>query len=147
MSLPRDFELDSNELTMVSWLTLYTLISVYIFSILISIHFLRCWHREFVQQSRASLVGDHFLNSHDPNVWFRGDNERRNLMLITLRGQRVKNTRFLTLFYLPTVMNVSLVPAIHCIFRYQSRPTWCQQPSSVETDVVRSGFSAFNCSG
>ena len=36
---------------------------------------------------------------------------------------KVKNTRFLTLFYLPTVMNFSLVPAIHCIFRYQSRPT------------------------
>ena len=25
---------------------------------------LRCWHGEFVQQSRASLVGDHFLYSH-----------------------------------------------------------------------------------
>ena len=36
------------------------------------------WQREFVKQSRASLVGDHFLYSRDLNVWFRGDNVRRN---------------------------------------------------------------------
>ena len=41
--------------------TLYTLTSVCIFSILFSIHFLRCWQGEFVQQSRACLVGDNFL--------------------------------------------------------------------------------------
>ena len=46
-------------------LTLYTLTSVLIFSILISKHFLRSWLGEFVEQSRASLVGDHFLYSHD----------------------------------------------------------------------------------
>ena len=36
------------------------------------------WQREFVKQSRASLVGDHFLYSRDLNVWFRADNVRRN---------------------------------------------------------------------
>ena len=39
--------------------------SVCIFSTLFSIHFLGCWQGEFVQQSRASLVDDHFLYSHD----------------------------------------------------------------------------------
>ena len=28
---------------------------------------------EFVSQSRATLVGNHFLHSCEPNVWFRGD--------------------------------------------------------------------------
>ena len=46
-------------------LTIYTLTSVFRFSILLSIHFLRCWKGEFVQQSIAYLVGDHFLYSHD----------------------------------------------------------------------------------
>ena len=48
--------------------TLYTLTSVCIFSILLSRHFLGFWQGEFVQQSRASLVGDHLLYSHDLNV-------------------------------------------------------------------------------
>ena len=52
--------------------------------------FLRCWQGEFVQQSRASLVGGHFLNFYDPNVWFRGDIVRRNYTLVSLWGQRVK---------------------------------------------------------
>ena len=46
-----------------SSLTLDTLTSVCIFSILFSIHFLRCWQGEFVEQSRASLVDDHSLYS------------------------------------------------------------------------------------
>ena len=44
--------------------------SVCIFSILFSIHFLWCWQGEFVEQSRASLVGDQFLDSQDLNVFF-----------------------------------------------------------------------------
>ena len=58
-------------------LTLYTLTSVCIFSTLF-IHFLRCWQGEFVCQSKSFFPGDHFLNSHDCNVWFRGDIVRRN---------------------------------------------------------------------
>ena len=57
---------------------LYTLTSVCIFSILFPIHFLRCWQGEFVYQSRASLLGDHFLFSHVLDVWFKGDIVRRN---------------------------------------------------------------------
>ena len=38
------------------FLTLYTLTSVCIFSILFSIHFLRSWKGEFVQQSQASIL-------------------------------------------------------------------------------------------
>ena len=56
-----------------SWGKPYTLTSVYIFSILFSIHFLRCWQGEFVWQSRTFVVRDHFLYYHDLNVCFRGD--------------------------------------------------------------------------
>ena len=59
-------------------LTLYTLTSVCIFSILFSIHFLRCWQGEFVEQSWALLLDDHFLYSCDLNMWIRGDLVRRN---------------------------------------------------------------------
>ena len=72
------------------FLTIYTLKSGCIFSILFSIHFLKCWREEFVWQSRTSLVGDHFLYSRDPHGWFRGDIVRRNYMLVTLRGQIVQ---------------------------------------------------------
>ena len=48
--------------------------SVCIFSILLSIHFLRCLQGEVVYQSRASLVWDHLLHSclfflFDPGVF------------------------------------------------------------------------------
>ena len=59
--------------------TLYTLTSVCIFSILFSIHFLWYWQGEFVYQSRASLVGDHFLYSHDLDVWSMGWYCKENL--------------------------------------------------------------------
>ena len=58
--------------------THYTLISVCIFSILFSIHFLMCCEGEFVWQSRGSSVNYHFLYSHDLNAWLRDDIERRN---------------------------------------------------------------------
>ena len=67
-------------------LTLYSITSVCIFSILLPRHFLRLWQGEFVQQSRASLVGDHLLYSHDLDVWFRGDVVWRNWKLVTLRS-------------------------------------------------------------
>ena len=60
-----------------SELTLYTPTSPCIFTVLFSIPFLKYWQGEFVQQSRASLVCDHFLYSCDGNVWFRGDIVRR----------------------------------------------------------------------
>ena len=44
---------------------LYTLISVFIFSTLFSLHFLWFWQEEFVWKSCASLIGDHILYSHD----------------------------------------------------------------------------------
>ena len=59
-------------------LTLYILISLYKFSILFSIHFLGCWQGDFAQQSRACVLVDHFLYSHDLNVWFRADIIRGN---------------------------------------------------------------------
>ena len=59
---------------LITWvLTLYTLSSLCIFSLLFSVHFQRCPQEEFVQQSQASLVGDHFLHSHDFNVRFKGE--------------------------------------------------------------------------
>ena len=48
-----------------SVLTISIFKSVYTFSILFSIHFLRCWQGEFVEQSKASLAGDHFLYSQE----------------------------------------------------------------------------------
>ena len=36
-------------------LTIYPLTSIFIFSILFSVHFLRCWQEEFVQQWRVSF--------------------------------------------------------------------------------------------
>ena len=59
-------------------LIIYTLTSVRIFSILFSKHFLRWWQREFLSQSRAYLVADHFLFSRDRNTWFSGYTVRRN---------------------------------------------------------------------
>ena len=56
-----------------SYLTLYTLTSVCIFSTLFFIHFLGCWQGEFVFQSKGFFPGDHFLYSHDLNVWFWSD--------------------------------------------------------------------------
>ena len=46
---------------------------------------------EFVWQSSASLVADHFLYSHDCNEWFRGNMIGRNYMLVTLRCHRATN--------------------------------------------------------
>ena len=56
-------------------LILYTLISfcLLIFSLIFSINFLWHWLGIFVKQSRALLVGIHFLYSCDCNFWFRGD--------------------------------------------------------------------------
>ena len=59
-------------------LTLSTLTSVCIFSILFSVHFLRCWKGELVWQSRVSQAGDHFLHSCGFIVWSKGDIVRRN---------------------------------------------------------------------
>ena len=52
-------------------LTLSTLTSVSIFSIIFSTRFLWYWQGEIFEQSRASLVGKHFLYSRGLNVWFR----------------------------------------------------------------------------
>ena len=52
----------------INLLTLDILTSVNIFSIMFTIHFLRHCRGEFVEQSRASLVGDQFLYSCDLSV-------------------------------------------------------------------------------
>ena len=54
-------------------LTLYTLTSVCIFS---TYTFPNA--RRIFFQSKGFFPGDHFRNSHDCNVWFRGDIVRRN---------------------------------------------------------------------
>ena len=89
-------------------LTLYTLTSVCIFSMLFFIHFLMCWEGEFVQQSRGSSVGYHFLYSHDLNAWFKGDIESRNSILVTLWNLSVNNcTHFMySLHLLATIVKI-----------------------------------------
>ena len=42
-----------------------------------------------------SLVCDHFVYSHDLKVWFRSNIVRRNKILVTLRGQRIKKDNIL----------------------------------------------------
>ena len=66
--------------TKINWLTYQpsTLTPVCILSILFSTLFLGCWQGEFVQQSRAPFVGDHFLYSHDLKVRCRVDILRRS---------------------------------------------------------------------
>ena len=64
-------------LRLVMW-TLYTLTSVCIFSTQFFIHLLRCLQGKFVSQSNGFFPADHFLNSHDLNVWFRSDIVGRN---------------------------------------------------------------------
>ena len=71
---------------------LYTLTSACAFSILFFDHFLWLWQREFGFESKASLFDDHFLYSHDLYVWFKGDNARKNWMLVTLSSHRVKRS-------------------------------------------------------
>ena len=58
---PHDFYIYLNAYWQSVSLNIYNLTSPCIFSILFSIHFLRCWQGEFVYQSRECLVGDHFF--------------------------------------------------------------------------------------
>ena len=89
--IKRNHEIKSTQVQQITrLLTLCILTSVCIFSILFSIHFLRCWQGEFVYQSKAYFIGNHFLYFHDLNMWLTGDIVGRNLMLVTLRGQRVE---------------------------------------------------------
>ena len=68
-------------------LTLFTLMSVCIFSILFSIHFRRCWQGEFTQQLKVPFIGDHFLYSQGLNAWFSCDIVRRDQMpTVTVGG-------------------------------------------------------------
>ena len=59
--------------------------SICIFSILFSIHSLRGWEGEFVQQSRVSLFNWWSFPNYScgPKVWFRGYIIGRNEMLIS----------------------------------------------------------------
>ena len=81
-----NFETEEHKKPMLySFLTLYTLASVCIFSTLFFIHFLRHWQGEFVCWSKDSFHGDHSLYSHDLNVWLRADIVGRNKKLVNLR--------------------------------------------------------------
>ena len=53
-----------------------------------TLHFLSRWQGECVAQSGASLVGSHFLYSHNLNAWCGGDIVISNLILLTPNGQR-----------------------------------------------------------
>ena len=52
--------------------------SVCKFSILFSIHFLKCWQGEMCLKIKSFISWWSFLDSCDLNVWFRGDIVRRN---------------------------------------------------------------------
>ena len=77
--------------------TLYTLTSVYMFSILLLLYFPFYWQGEFVEQSRVSLVGDHFHHSFDLILRF-DSNIERNYILVTLKDWGVKGRLLVFLF-------------------------------------------------
>ena len=64
---------------------LYTLKSVWVFSILLSLSISNGTDKEKVYTNQESL-GDHSPYSCDVNVWFRSDIVRRILLLVSLRG-------------------------------------------------------------
>ena len=63
---------------------LYTLKSVWVFSVLLSLSISYGADKENVYTNQESL-GDHFPYSRDVNVWFRSDIVIKNLLLVTLR--------------------------------------------------------------
>ena len=109
------------ELTTILSLTRYTLTSVCIFSILCSIYFLRCWQGEFVWQSRASLVGGHFVYSCDFNVWFRGDIVGRNRTLVTHLIQDLKKLMKSPFCYL---LDILTLESYFCFFLVPMIKQW-----------------------
>ena len=80
-------EVTCKSLLGVKGFSFYTLTSVLIFSLLFSLHFLRCWPEELVKQLTDLSVGDHFLYFHDFIVWFNNDTVSRNQVPIALGGQ------------------------------------------------------------
>ena len=73
-----------------SWITLYILTSVLIFSILLLIQFLWYFQGEFVSQSQALLVYHYFPYSHDLSDWFSSHAVRRIWsQSISLKSYRV----------------------------------------------------------
>ena len=81
-----------------------------------SICFLKWWQGECASQSRESLVGDHFLYSCDPYVWFRGITVRRNSVLVTPRDQRVS-----FLISLKLSLNIHCSPRLTCKWIYKKK--------------------------
>ena len=76
-----------------SWITLYILTSVLIFSILFLIQFLWYFQGEFVSQSQALLVYHYFPYSHDLSDWFSSHAVRRIWsQSVSLRGYRVDSS-------------------------------------------------------
>ena len=59
-----------------------------IFSILFSIHFLRCCKENLSNNPELSLLGDPFLYFCHLNVWFRGATVTTHWMPVSLWGQR-----------------------------------------------------------
>ena len=93
------FSLFSCSFVSLFFFNLHTLILVCIFSVLISIHSLRSRQRQFAWQSRASIVGDHFFNSWDLYVLFRGEIVR---IIRILGAQKVNYTVHFITFILLT---------------------------------------------
>lgn len=75
--------------------TLYTVMSVLLFSTLFPLHFLQYSQGESVRKSGASKINDHFLCSRGLNFCFRGDTLRRNLNPVTPRGLRINESLYL----------------------------------------------------
>ena len=85
-----------------------------IFSILFSIHFLRCCKENLSNNPELSLLGDPFLYSCHLNVWFRGDKQIGCQSLFEVKGLiSVKNILnkilYLSSLIIPLLTNCSML--------------------------------------
>ena len=74
-------------------------------------------------------MNDHFLNSHDLNVWFRGDIVGRNYMLVTFGGWTVS---IWPVYYPPSLEIQELLVSP----RYLCCPPWSCQWSLLYIPII-----------
>lgn len=80
----------------------------YIFSLWFYWHFLRWWQGEIVEQSKASLIDDHFLYFHYLFLWFEGLYGKEKL--VAGRSSRAKGLNEVCWFWLKGFPYFTLQP-------------------------------------
>lgn len=54
----------------------------------------------FFNISKHLLISDHFLCSHDLEVWFSSDDIRRNMILVTYNVQRIEKHSYIEFIFM-----------------------------------------------